>query len=225
LLCAFADDIFDTMSRQLSVLDRTLGCLDEGLRVVFGPPPVASRPNPAEKIADAELDSSAREFAGRLMRVNHAGEVCAQALYRGQALTTRTSEVRTKMERAAREESDHLAWTAWRIRELQTRTSYSNVLWYVGSFVIGATAGLIGDRWSLGFVAETERQVVEHLDSHLSRLPEMDGKSRAIVEQMREDEGRHATAAVEGGAATIPRPIRALMRLMAKVMTETTYWL
>ncbi len=210
--------------RIYSPLDRLLGGCDQALRTVFGPPPAAQRPNPATALPEADLDSGARELAGRLMRINHAGEICAQALYQGQAVTARLPNVREKMEQAAAEENDHLAWTEERIRELGAHTSHLNPLWYAGAFTIGAAAGLVGDRWSLGFVAETERQVVEHLAGHLARLPPQDRKSRAIVEQMRADEGRHATVAIEAGAAELPRPIEQLMRLASKTMTTIAHW-
>ena len=211
--------------RTYSPLDQLLGGLDQALRTVFGPPPEAQRPNPAAALPEADLDTAQRELAARLMRINHAGEICAQALYQGQAVTAQLPNVRDKMEQAAAEENDHLAWTAERLRELGSHTSYLNPLWYAGSFAIGATAGLAGDKWSLGFVAETERQVVRHLDGHLERLAPADEKSRAILEQMREDEGKHATVAIESGAAALPEPIRQLMRLMSKVMTTTAYWI
>jgi ubiquinone biosynthesis monooxygenase Coq7 len=159
------------------------------------------------------------------MRVNHAGEISAQALYQGQALTARLPTVRGKMEQAAVEENDHLAWTAERIRELGTHTSVLAPFWYAGSFAIGALAGIAGDKWSLGFVAETEHQVIRHLDAHLARLPEQDAKSRAILELMRTDEARHATTALAAGGATLPEPVRRLMALSSKVMTTTAYWL
>jgi ubiquinone biosynthesis monooxygenase Coq7 len=212
------------MDRHYSSVDRLLSQLDQALRTAFGPPPQAGRPNPAEGETEPEISASERELAGRLMRVNHCGEICAQALYQGQALTARLTDVREKMEQAAKEENDHLAWTAERIRELGTHTSYLNPLWYLGSFAIGAAAGLAGDKWSLGFVAETEHQVVEHLNGHLARLSPDDRKSRAILEQMRIDEGRHATVAIEHGAAELPPPVRSLMRLTSRVMTRTAYW-
>lgn len=212
------------MDRTYSPLDSLLGGFDQALRTVFGPAPEAQRPSPAAAVPEATLDSTARELAGRLMRINHAGEVCAQALYQGQAVTAKLDNVRAKMEQAAEEENDHLAWTAERIHALGTHTSYLNPLWYAGSFAIGAAAGLAGDRWSLGFVAETERQVVRHLDSHLGRLAPADEKSRAILEQMRIDEGRHATVAIESGAAELPQPIKQLMRLASKVMTTIAHW-
>lgn len=158
------------------------------------------------------------------MRVNHSGEVCAQALYQGQALTARSDDIREKLERSAQEENDHLAWTAQRVDELGTHTSSLNLIWYAGSFAVGAVAGMVGDRWSLGFLAETEYQVVEHLTGHLTRLPAEDQRSRAIVEQMREDEGRHATVAIEAGAHNLPAPIKSLMRATAKVMTTAAHW-
>ncbi len=211
--------------RTYTPFDQLLGGLDQALRTVFGPPPEAQRPSPAAALPETDLNAAQRELAARLMRINHAGEICAQALYQGQAATAQLPNVRDKMERAAAEENDHLAWTAGRLRELGSHTSYLNPLWYAGSFAIGATAGLAGDKWSLGFVAETERQVVKHLDGHLERLAPADEKSRAILEQMREDEGKHATVAIESGAAALPEPVRQLMRLMSKVMTTTAYWI
>jgi ubiquinone biosynthesis monooxygenase Coq7 len=158
------------------------------------------------------------------MRINHSGEVAAQALYQGQALTARLPGVRDKMERAAEEENDHLVWCERRINELGSHKSYLNPFWYAGSFAIGALAGAAGDKWSLGFVAETERQVVRHLDEHLSRLPEHDQRSRAVLEQMKEDEGHHATVALEAGGAELPEPVKKLMSLTSRVMTRTAYW-
>ena len=152
------------------------------------------------------MDAVRRDHAAALMRVNHTGEVCAQALYQGQALTARSSVAQAALEHAAREETEHLAWTGQRIEELGGRRSALNPLWYAGSFAIGAAAGLLGDRWNLGFLAETERQVVEHLDGHLHKLPSEDQKSRAIVAEMRMDEARHATTALEHGAADLPLP-------------------
>ena len=211
--------------RTYSPFDQLLGGLDQALRTVFGPPPEAQRPNPAAALPEADLDAAQRELAACLMRINHAGEICAQALYQGQAVTAQLPNMRDKMEQAAAEENDHLAWTAERLREFGSHTSYLNPLWYAGSFAIGAAAGLVGDKWSLGFVAETERQVVKHLDGHLEQLASADKKSRAILDQMREDEGKHATVAIESGAAALPEPVRQTMRLMSKVMTTTAYWI
>jgi 3-demethoxyubiquinol 3-hydroxylase len=210
--------------RQYSPFDQFIHSLDQALHTILGPAPQPSRPNPATTHTEAELTAAECELAGRLMRVNHAGEISAQALYQGQALTARLPTVRDKMEQAAIEENDHLAWTAERIHELDTHTSYLAPFWYAGSFAIGALAGIAGDKWSLGFVAETEHQVIRHLDAHLARLPEQDAKSRAILEQMRTDEARHATTALAAGGATLPEPVRQCMALTSKVMTKTAYW-
>jgi ubiquinone biosynthesis monooxygenase Coq7 len=211
-------------TRPYSPIDRFIHGLDQALRTTLGPAPEPSRPNPAAAQAEAELTATERELAGRLMRINHAGEISAQALYQGQALTARLPTVRNKMEQAADEENDHLAWTAERIGELGTHTSVVAPLWYAGSFAIGALAGIAGDKWSLGFVAETEHQVVRHLDAHLARLPEQDAKSRAILEQMRTDEAQHATTAIAAGAAELPAPVKSMMALTSKIMTRTAYW-
>jgi len=211
--------------RLFSFTDRLIAQLDQALHTVCGPTPQAERASPGTGKKDAPLSASERELAGRLMRINHVGEICAQALYQGQAVTARLPDVRGKMEQAAREENDHLAWTDERIRELGSHTSYLNPLWYAGSFAIGAIAGVIGDKWSLGFVAETEKQVVEHLAEHLQRLPAADEKSRVILEQMRDDEGHHATVAVESGGAELPGSVRQCMRYASKIMTRTAYWI
>jgi ubiquinone biosynthesis monooxygenase Coq7 len=211
--------------RTLTALDHLIGQLDQALHTVFGPAPTPGRASPATGKAGAELSVTERELSGRLMRINHSGEICAQALYQGQAATARLPEVRGKMEQAAQEENDHLAWTEERIRELGGHTSYLNPLWYAGSFAIGALTGIIGDKWSLGFVAETERQVVRHLEGHLQQLPAEDRKSRTILEQMRDDEGRHATVAIESGGAELPEPVRQAMRCSSKIMTHTAYWI
>ena len=211
-------------TRHYSPADKFLMHLDTGLRTVFGRPRVTERSNPAENIADTELTQAEKELAGRLMRINHAGEVAAQGLYEGQALTARLPDVRDKMERAAMEENDHLAWCESRINELGSHKSLLNPLWYGGSLAIGAIAGLAGDKWSLGFVTETERQVVRHLDTHLALLSEKDQKSRAILEQMKEDEGHHATTALHAGGAELPTPIKKIMALTSKVMTKTAFW-
>lgn len=211
--------------RSYSCFDHLITQLDQALHTTFGPAPQAGRSNPGTDKSDTVLTAPERELAGRLMRINHAGEICAQALYQGQAVTAKLPEVRGKMEQAAQEENDHLAWTEARLHELGTHTSYLNPLWYAGSFAIGALAGAIGDKWSLGFVAETEKQVVQHLGGHLQRLPAGDEKSRAILEQMRDDEGRHATVAIESGAATLPEPVRQLMHCTSRIMTRTAYWI
>ncbi len=195
---------------------------DRALRAVSGRAQ-ASRPNPAGNLR-SELSDAERREAAALMRVNHSGEIAAQALYHGQALAARGEATRALLLRAAREESDHLAWCEARLRELGSRTSLLNPLWYAGSFAIGALAATFGDRTNLGFVAETERQVEGHLDEHLSRLPAADERSRAIVKAMRTDEGRHASSARSAGATRLPAPVRALMRQTARVMTRTAYW-
>ncbi len=211
--------------RDYSPLDRLIGHLDTGLRTVFGAPQTTGRRNPAQGLRESELSASEKALAGRLMRINHAGEVAAQGLYQGQSLTARHPDVRDKMERSAQEENDHLDWCAQRCRELGTHTSYLDPFWYVGSVALGAAAGLFGDRWSLGFLAETEHQVVTHLDGHLDRLPAGDEKSRAILTQMKLDEGAHATAAIQSGGAELPLPVRSAMRAASRIMTRSAYWL
>ena len=208
--------------RRLSPLDRLIQEFDRALRTVAAAN-VPSRPNPAGSSPESVSEEAARRHAAALMRVNHAGEIAAQALYHGQALTARNTQTRTALLEAARDETDHLAWCEQRVRELDDRTSLLAPLWYAGSFAIGALAGLAGDRNSLGFVAETERQVIEHLESHLHELPEDDERSRRIVGQMRDDEARHGHDASAAGGRDLPRPIRELMRRTARVMTWTAY--
>jgi ubiquinone biosynthesis monooxygenase Coq7 len=210
--------------RHYTPLDHLFMNLDIGLRTVLGQPLLTERPNPAEPYPDAQLSEDERDLAGRLMRINHAGEVSAQGLYQGQALTAKLPQVRDKMERAALEENDHLEWCERRAREMGTHVSYLNPLWYVGSLAIGAAAGLAGDKWSLGFVVETEHQVCRHLDEHLGRLSAKDQKTRAILEQMKEDEARHATLALHAGGAALPAPVKLAMKLTSKIMTKTAYW-
>jgi len=210
--------------RHYSLIDKALMNADTALRTVFGQPIITERPNPADTHLDTELTDDERDLAGRLMRINHAGEVSAQGLYQGQALTARLPEVREKMERAALEENDHLEWCERRAKELGTHVSLLNPFWYAGSLAIGAAAGLAGDKWSLGFVVETERQVVKHLEEHLERLPHHDQRSRAILAQMKEDEAHHATLALHAGGAELPAPIKGLMGLVSKVMTRSAYW-
>ena len=212
----------DMEKRQLTPLDHLLSRADQALRTMFGGPPPANRESPAAD-NQSELNEADREHVAGLMRVNHAGEIAAQALYQGQALTARLDAVRDAMEQAAEEENDHLAWCEERLRELNHQTSRLDPLWFAGSFAIGALAGLAGDRWSLGFVAETERQVVRHLESHLAQLPEADHRTRAILEQMKEDEERHGDNASRAGGAELPEPVRRLMALASKVMTTTAY--
>ena len=201
--------------------DQLLVALDNGLRTLFGTVH-AARPAPAASSA-APLEGEDKKLAGALMRVNHVGEVCAQALYQAQALTARSPELRAQMQQAAREETDHLAWTQQRLDELGDHASRLNPLWYAGAFGIGLVAGRFGDRVSLGFVVETERQVEQHLAGHLERLPPQDAASRAIVDQMMRDEARHADDALAAGGVELPAPVRALMRAAAKVMTVTAH--
>ena len=203
-------------------IDRLIVAFDNGLRTLMAPARSA-RPHPDAAIDDSELDTAQRALSAALMRVNHTGEICAQALYQGQALTARNPSARAALEQAAAEETDHLAWTEQRITELGSRVSVLNPLFYAGSFALGAIAGIAGDKWNLGFLAETERQVESHLDSHLGRLPDADVKSRAIVDQMKADEARHARTAVEHGGAELPQPLKQAMKLGSKLMTETTF--
>jgi ubiquinone biosynthesis monooxygenase Coq7 len=205
-------------------IDELIIGVDRALRTLSGTA-IAVRPNPAGSVEEVALTPDERRHAAGLMRVNHTGEVCAQALYQAQALAVRDATARERLKRAAREEEEHLAWTQQRLSELGGRTSLANPLWYAGSFAIGLCAGMAGDRVNLGFVVETERQVEEHLTGHMDSLPAADARSRAIVEAMRDDEMRHGAAARDAGAEELPFPIRALMRATAKVMTATAYWL
>ena len=209
--------------RHYSPADRLLMQADAALRTLLPFSGQPARPSPAVLKNESELSESEIRHVAGLMRINHTGEVCAQALYQGQALTARLPQVRQAMERAADEEVDHLAWCEQRIRQLGSHTSVLNPLFYGLSFGIGATAGLVSDRISLGFVAATEDQVCKHLDDHLQQLPQGDEKSRAILEQMREDEAQHSTAALEAGGLRFPAPIKFGMSLIAKAMTTTTY--
>ena len=210
------------MTHSRCTIDRLVEGFDVALRAVAGVHR-ARRPSPAEGRDEGALDDAQRAHAAALMRVNHVGEVCAQALYQGQALTTRDAGNRQALEHAAAEEQDHLAWSAERIEELGGRLSLANPIWYAGAFAIGAAAGVLGDRWSLAFLAETERQVEEHLSGHLSQLSTEDGRTRAVVEQMRADEARHRDTAISLGAAELPGPVKGAMRLMSKVMTTVAH--
>jgi ubiquinone biosynthesis monooxygenase Coq7 len=209
-------------ARRLSLADRLIREFDRGLRTVAAAN-VAARPNPAGNAPESVAEAAARRHAAGLMRVNHAGEIAAQALYHGQALTARNPRVRATLLDAARDETDHLAWCEARVRELDSHTSLLAPVWYAGAFAIGALTGLTGDRTSLGFVAETEKQVVEHLEAHLHELPAGDERSRRIVEQMQADEARHGSDARNAGARDLPRPIREFMRRTARIMTRTAY--
>jgi len=203
--------------------DGLIAEFDKGLRTLFSQAH-SVRTHPDAGMAEEVLSDSEKSKAAALMRVNHCGEICAQALYQGQALTARDPQVQRKLGEAAQEETEHLAWTARRVHELGGHVSVLNPLWYTSSLAIGAVAGLLGDKWNLGFLAETERQVGAHLQSHLNKLPEKDAKSRAVVQQMYVDETQHAEMAVELGAAELPLPVRMAMQLSGKVMTRTAYW-
>ena len=203
-------------------MDRLILEFDRALRAIAGVAH-ASRPSPAERLPEQPVSEEERAHAAALMRVNHVGEVCAQALYQGQALTAREPAARAALEKAAREEEDHLAWSAERIRELGGRPSLLNPLWYAGAFAMGAFAGALGDKWNLAFLAETERQVEEHLGGHLEALPQDDRRTRAVVEAMRADEARHRASALGLGAAELPAPVKRAMRLASKVMTTVAY--
>ena len=209
--------------RQLTGLDRLLLQADRALRTLSPGSPCHERPSPSKSVDEAELSDSERRHAAGLMRVNHSGEVCAQALYQGQALTAKLPQVRAEMEHAADEEIDHLAWCEQRLDELGSRPSVLNPLWYGLSFGIGAAAGKISDKVSLGFVAATEEQVCKHLESHLRELPAQDEKSRAVVEQMLVDEAKHQHAALDAGGARFPGPVKGLMTLVSKAMTSVSY--
>lgn len=203
--------------------DRFILAFDRALRTVFGPSH-SSRPIPGGHLPESDLDAAQRAKAAALMRINHVGEVCAQALYQGQAMTARNASAREALERAAEEEVDHLAWTERRIAELGGRRSLLNPLWYAGSYALGAAAGIAGDRWNLGFLAETEKQVVAHLDGHLKQISHQDARSRAILVAMKRDEARHATTALHMGGSELPLGVRLAMKAAAKVMTTTAYW-
>jgi ubiquinone biosynthesis monooxygenase Coq7 len=212
-------------ARRYSLLDDMIMGLDRGLATLFNAKPVAARrPCPGDIVEEQPLTNAEKRHAAGLMRVNHAGEVSAQALYQGQGLTARDGALRASMQQSALEEVDHLAWCEQRLRELNSHTSILNPIWYLGSFTIGALAGWSGDKWSLGFITETEHQVVRHLQGHLQSLPERDAKSRAILEQMQADERHHATVALEAGAAELPAPVKRAMHWTAKVMTGASYW-
>ncbi len=210
--------------RNYSLIDRCLMQFDKGLRTLFNVQE-SIRANPTTSLPEPILSSSERRHSAGLIRVNHAGEVSAQALYHAQALMARATEVRQSLQQSATEENDHLVWCQQRLRELGSHPSFLNPFWYLGSFTIGLIAGLAGDSVNLGFVAETERQVVEHLQGHLQQLPLNDEKSRCLVKQMQEDEAHHATVAMTAGAIELPEAMKFLMKCFSKVMTHTAYWL
>ncbi len=211
------------MERNYSRIDRLIASIDEALRISTGEAPAPFRENPAGDLAAAELSEEDRRHVAGLMRINHTGEICAQALYAGQAATARDDATREAMQLAADEEIDHLSWCEDRLRELDSQPSVLNPFWYAGSFAIGAMAGIAGDDWSLGFVRETENQVEAHLADHLERLPEGDARSQAILDQMKEDEAKHARMAEEAGARELPPPVRRAMTFTADLMKSLVY--
>ncbi len=212
--------------RTISFLDTLITQVDSALRTLLPPAQrIPVRHSPAHEIAEHSLSSSAKKHIAGLMRVNHAGEVCAQALYQGQALTAQLTHIKQQMAQAAAEETDHLAWCEERLAELGSKPSLLNPIWYSGSLILGALAGLAGDKISLGFVAETERQVTAHLQRHLQTLPIDDKKTKAILERMQEDEEHHAILAVDAGALELPYPIKQLMNMVSKLMTQSSYYL
>lgn len=213
----------DSKNRRHSLLDLFLGEVNHALNTLTARAPYPARESPAGPKIDEELADEERKHAAGLMRVNHSGEICAQALYQGQALTAKLPKVREEMANAAREEQDHLAWCEERINELGSQTSVLNPLWYSLSFGIGAVTGLVSDKLSLGFVSATEDQVCEHLESHLQKLPGNDERSRAIVEQMRQDEAQHSHAALQAGGYRFPKPVKKAMSLVSNAMTKTSY--
>ncbi len=212
------------LERQFNLLDQIIIEFGNFLGSSMPANEGASRENPADSVVDIQLEDGQLEQSAALMRVNHAGEVAAQALYQGQGLTAKSPQVKRTMQSSANEEIDHLIWCRQRLDELGSRPSIFDPVWYLGSFSIGVAAGIVGDKWSLGFVAETEHQVVQHLQSHLDRISHDDVKSRAIIEQMIEDEDRHATIALESGAAYLPEPVCKLMTMCSRVMTWVAYW-
>jgi len=211
--------------RTYSSLDRLICAADDTLAVLFGRQAGTNRPDPAEGIVEGDLTPTEKNLSARLMRVNHVGEICAQALYQSQALTSRSERVRKTLSLAALEEQDHLRWCENRINSLGGRKSLLNPAWYLGSFVVGLAAGFAGDRINLGFLRETEKQVEGHLRSHLDRLPEKDLASRAVVGAMKEDEQQHGETAHQAGSADLPIPVKLLMRLASRVMTGTAHWI
>ncbi|MYD77546.1 MAG: 2-polyprenyl-3-methyl-6-methoxy-1,4-benzoquinone monooxygenase [Gammaproteobacteria bacterium] len=211
------------MQRRYTITDRLIGHADSMLQTL-GTKPQPSRPSPAADMRKESLNPTEQKESVRLMRVNHTGEVCAQALYQGQSLTARSTELRNTFQQAAKEENDHLSWCADRIEEMNGKTSRLNPFFFTGAYAIGAFAGLLGDRVSAAFLAETEYQVVEHLDRHLNRLPVQDSSSRSILSQMRDDELEHAKTAEQAGTIPLPKPVKGAMRAMSKVMTGLSYW-
>ena len=214
----------ENSTRRYSFLDQAIYCIDQAIRTINTAGVIATRENPAKQISATNLTKPERKHSAGLMRVDHTGEVCAQALYQAQALFAHSDATRKSMQQAADEENDHLVWCYERLQELNSHASYLNPFWYCGSFMLGAIASVISDQHSLGFVAETEHQVVSHLEKHLAELPSNDVKSQKILQQMRDDEAKHATLAMQTGANALPNFIKQGMSLLSKVMTTTAYW-
>jgi ubiquinone biosynthesis monooxygenase Coq7 len=214
-----------SQDRHYTLIDSFCLSIDQALRAVFLNAKTTGRAYPANDIIEPDLTPEQRKHSAALMRINHAGEVCAQALYHGQSLVSRRRDIKDQLQKAAIEEGDHLAWCTQRLIELGSHTSYLNPVWYAGSFAIGLTAGVVGDKWSLGFLAETENQVVTHLEKHLRLLPKEDKKSFRILQQMRQDEAEHRDYALTSGAAMLPQWIKKIMRMTSKIMVKTAYWL
>ena len=204
------------------MIDKLITTLDTGLRTIFASS-VAARPRPDASVEEAALDDKSKQHAAALMRINHVGEVCAQALYSGQALTSKNPHIVNALQHAAAEETDHLAWCEARMKELGGRKSWLNPIWYAGSFTLGAVAGALSEKWNLGFLAETEKQVASHLQNHLSQLDETDIKTRTIITQMQQDEAAHAAEALQLGGSELPAPVKLGMQLASKIMTKTAY--
>jgi ubiquinone biosynthesis monooxygenase Coq7 len=210
--------------RHYTLLDKICLGIDQAMRTLTNEAKSSGQAYPADDVQELPMSDAERKHAAGLMRVNHAGEVCAQALYHGQGAASRVSELQTQMEQAALEEGDHLNWCKQRLDELGSHTSYLNPLWYAGSFCIGLAAGAIGDKWSLGFVVETERQVIKHLTSHMALLPAQDKRSQQILARMENDEARHRDEAVEAGAHELPAPVKVVMGWTSRVMVKTAYY-
>lgn len=209
--------------RTVSLVDKIIQNVDQSLRAVTGSLTQSGRETPAKGLQETALTTSEKKHAASLMRINHTGEVCAQALYLGQATIAKSEVIRQELQHCAEEEVDHLHWCQQRVTELNSHVSYLNPFWFGGSFMLGVVAGLAGDKWNLGFLAETEYQVGSHLESHLDKLPSADKKSRRVVEQMHKDELQHAKTAEKHGAENLPGPVKGLMKLMSKIMTTTVY--
>lgn len=214
-----------TSKRNYTFIDKLCIHLDQAIKTVFGNPETTHRKYPSSDLVEPALSEKERKQSIRVMRVNHAGEVCAQALYHAQGLVSYRVEIRDKMQQAAMEEGDHLAWCQRRLNELGGHTSYLNPFWYIGSFAIGLTAGIMGDQWSLGFLAETENQVVNHLKNQLTLLPAEDEKSYKILLQMKDDENLHREDAIQSGARELPNFVKKGMQFSSGIMVKTTYWL